>query len=254
MKKIFIDVGGYEGDASLAALDPAFGFDRIYCFEPVKKCADHIKNRIPDPKVEVIHAALADFDGEANLFGPGTVAGSMFSDHQHVDSTRTETCRVIRATDFIKPFIDENAEVYMKLNCEGAEVPIVHDLLMSGTFVKLKNVLLDLDARKIPSLAERLDIIESELAKIQNRNWYYPEEVQYGQQCTFGGIRNWLFVAGAGASGLSRKAASFRYNLSLWNKHEFRGYYKFLLVRLLPGWLMNFYYKHVRPKIYSPVT
>jgi len=247
MKKIFIDVGGYEGDASLAALDPAFSFDKIYCFEPVKKCAGHIQNRIPDARVEVIHAALADFEGEASLFGPGTVAGSMFSDHQHVDNSRTETCRVIRATDFIKPFTDDNAEVYVKLNCEGAEVPIVHDLLMSGTFAKLKSVLLDLDARKIPSLAARLEIIETELAKISDRNWYYPEEVQYGQQCTFGGIRNWLFVAEAG--GVSRKWDSFRYNLDLWNKKEFRGYYKFLFVRKLPPWVMDFYYKHFRQLI-----
>jgi len=251
MKKIFIDVGGYEGDASLAALDPIFGFDQVYCFEPVKKCVDHIQNRISDTRIEVVHAALADFDGEARLFGPGTVAGSLFSDHQHVDNSTVESCKVIRATDFIKPFTDNGAEVYIKLNCEGAEVPIVHDLLMSGTFAKLKSVLLDLDARKIPSLAARLEIVETELAKISDRNWYYPEEVQYGQQCTFGGIRNWLFVAGATTSQGSGKFSSFRYNLALWNKREFRGYYKFLLVRKLPASVMTTYYRYIRPRFHA---
>lgn len=251
MKKIFIDVGGYEGDASLAALDPIFAFDEVYCFEPVKSCAEHIRKRISDPKFEAIPAALADYEGQAQLFGPGTVAGSLFSDHQHVDNSSAEYCRVIRASDFIRPFTEKGDEVYVKLNCEGAEVPIVHDLLLSGTFMKLKSVLLDLDARKIPSLAVRLGFIESELAKIKDRNWYYPEEVQYGQQCTYGGIRNWLFVAGAGASGLSKKLGSLGYNVTLWNKREFRGYYKFLLARKLPSGLMNFYYRHVRPRIYG---
>jgi len=36
MKRIFIDIGGYEGDASLAALDPIFAFAKVYCFDSIK--------------------------------------------------------------------------------------------------------------------------------------------------------------------------------------------------------------------------
>ncbi|MGH8050656.1 MAG: FkbM family methyltransferase [Arenimonas sp.] len=248
MKKILVDVGGYEGDACLAALDPAFDFDVVYCFEPVKKCADSIKIRVSHPKLEVINAALSNFDGNADLFGPGTLAGSLFSDHEHVNSQVAEQCRVVRATGFLLPLVQSGDEIYVKLNCEGAEIPILEDLLDSGVFLKLKSVLLDLDAKKIPSLSERLSKIEEDLAKIESRNWFYPEEVQFGQQCTFGGIRNWLKVSGARAPGVSSKVTSFRYHLSLWNKGEFRGYYKFLLARRLPKFFMIIYYKYLRPK------
>jgi hypothetical protein len=39
MTKIFLDVGGYEGESTWAALDPIFGFDRVFCFEPVSVTA-----------------------------------------------------------------------------------------------------------------------------------------------------------------------------------------------------------------------
>lgn len=251
MKKIFIDVGGYEGDASLAALDPAFGFDKVYCFEPVKECVAFIQKRIANQKIEIIQAALSDFDGEAELFGPGTLAGSLFSDHEHVNAGIAEHCRVVRATTFLAPFVESGADIYMKLNCEGAEIPILEDLLKSGIFSTLKSVLLDLDAKKIPSLAGRLNNIEIELNKIATANWFFPEDVQFGQQCTFGGIRNWLFVAGAAESGISSKMASKGYNYALWNKREFRGYYKFQLVKWIPVPLMKAYYKYMRPRLHG---
>jgi FkbM family methyltransferase len=249
LTKIFIDVGGHQGDASLAALDPIFGFDKVYCFEPVRRCVDFISHRIRDPRFEVRAAALGDVDGTARIYGPGSVAGSFFSDHQHVDPSTVEICDVVRASSTLEPLFAGGARVWMKLNCEGAEVPIVEDLMATGLFARFESVLLDLDARKIPSLADRLRELQAKLDRTPNRNWSYPEEVQYGFQSTFGGIRNWLRVSHAQEHGLGTRWASVRYNTGLWRRREFRGYYKFLVVRRLPQSLMRFYYASIKPRL-----
>ena len=254
MSRIFIDVGGYEGDAVWAALDPLFGFEQVICYEPDAGCAARIRDSIRDPRLTVVAAALSDHAGMAQLYGPGSLAGSLFSDHRDVDGTRTSSCEVHRASDLIARHGSEDATIYLKLNCEGAEVPIVADLLQSGEWTKIRDTLLDLDARKIPSLAAELAAVEAELAKQPVRNWSYPEEVQYGQQGTYGGIRNWLKVRGAIQPGLAARLRSLRFHLQQWRAGRFRGYYKFLIVKRLPASWMAFYYRAIRPRIVGSST
>jgi FkbM family methyltransferase len=249
VSRIFIDIGGYEGDAVWAALDPLFGFECVICYEPDAGCAARIRDSIRDPRLSVVTAALSDHAGMAQLYGPGSLAGSLFSDHRDVDGARTSACEVHRATDLIARHSAEGATIYLKLNCEGAEVPIVADLLRSGEWTKIRDTLLDLDARKIPSLATDLAIVEAELAKQPSRNWSYPEDVQYGQQCTYGGIRNWLKVRGAIQPGFLPRWRSILFHCRQWRARRFRGYYKFLIVKRLPASWMAFYYRSIRPKI-----
>jgi FkbM family methyltransferase len=244
--KIFVDVGGFEGDASRAALDPIFGFTRVICYEPVPTCCESIRRRVQDERFDVVCAALADREGEAALFGPGTVAGSLFRDHRDTLEHSELSCELRLASKELGPWIESGARVFLKLNCEGAEIPILEDLLANNLFSKLTSVLLDFDARKIPSLHDRLARVESQISDLPRKNWYLPEEVQYGWQSTFGGIRNWLRVAGAAERPLLTRLASLRYNAVLWNRGEFRGYYKFLLIRRLPTAITRFYSQHLR--------
>src|SRR5262249_18528295 len=143
---------------------------------------------------------------------------------------------------------------FLKLNCEGAEVPIVEDLVASGWFARIRSVLLDLDARKIPSLGARLNRLLDTLGATDIHNWVFPEDVQYGQQCTFGGIHHWLRVAGAHEVSVGSVWRSGAYHMGLWREGAFRGYYKFLVVRLLPSRMVTFYYRFVRPRIQRDST
>jgi len=246
MTQVFVDVGGFEGDACRAALDPIFGFTHAVCYEPVPHCAEAIRKRIPDPRLEVICAGLADRVGEAMIFSPGTVAGSLFGDHRDATGRPPIPCTLRKVSIELGPWLRDGARDFLKLNCEGSEIPILEDLLATDLFSKITSVLLDLDARKIPSLHGRLARVEQQLAELPLRNWFMPEEVQYGWQSMFGGIRNWLRVSGAAdPSGLAR-LASLRYNATLWRAGEFRGYYKYLLIRRLPPAITHLYYRHLR--------
>ena len=60
----------------------------------------------------------------------------------------------------------------------------------------------------------------------------------------------WITLEG----GFAARVASIRYNIRLWRTKQFRGYYKFVIVRHLPKSLMRFYYASIRPKIVRAQT
>jgi FkbM family methyltransferase len=99
--RIFVDIGGFNGDSTMAALDPLFQFDKVYCFEPVPMLADAINKRIKSPKVTVICGALADRDGSSNLYHAGSLAGSLFADSpEYGASVGTIKVQLIKASRF----------------------------------------------------------------------------------------------------------------------------------------------------------
>lgn len=235
MARIFLDIGGYKGDSLYAALDPVFGFDQIYCFEPVKKLFDKLKN-IRDDRLTVIQAGLFDCSCERTIFHAGTLAGSVYADApRYLEDGHEEMCKFIHAAGFFREEIKQGDVVYMKLNCEGAECSILESLLSSGQSEKLTEALVDFDALKIPSQADRVDQLV-QIMNDQNLPYHTPEEVQYGMINNYGGIRNWLLVTGAAQGGANTKMKSVIYQLKIMLAKDFNGYYKMRVLRKMP-WL-----------------
>jgi FkbM family methyltransferase len=126
-ERVFVDVGGYHGHSSLAALDPIFGFDRVICFEPDPTLAAGIR-RICDPRLKVIEVALSDRDGEADLVGGGQLGASIVDGYTEVFGEVRQTVQTRNAADFLGALIPEGSFVRMKLNCEGSELFIAETL------------------------------------------------------------------------------------------------------------------------------
>jgi FkbM family methyltransferase len=231
MAKIFLDVGGYHGHSAMAGLDPRFGFDRVYCFEPVRSCYDVICKRLSNPRLTVINAGLLDRTATLPIYHAGTLGGSVFADAPDTGGGK-EQCNFIKASDFFSQNIGERDSVWMKLNCEGAECDILENLFESGECRKLTEVLLDIDARKIPSAHPKM-------ARLQNRlehapfSYLYPEEAQYEMVTNYGGIRNWLVVTGAIERGSSAFLKSLVYQGRAALNREVNGYYKIRALRAL---------------------
>src|SRR5206468_10141377 len=91
-----------------------------------------------------------------------------------------EEVQLVRATDWFRQQLRETDEVYMKLNCEGAEANIVEDLLESGTFALLHAVMIDPDVRKIPSQRHRERELRERLADTGFTNYAMEDEVMIG--------------------------------------------------------------------------
>ncbi len=232
MQKVFIDVGGFAGESSCAALDPAFGFQRVFCFEPVRACASLISSTYRSEALEVINAGLLDRTCELPIYFPGTLGASIFADAPVMRgaTAASELSAFLSASEFFRERIGESERVWMKLNCEGSEVAILKDLIRSGEAPKLQEVLIDFDAGKIPSARAGMDELLDVLGTVAF-SFHFPEEVQYGMVNNYGGIHNWLRLTCPIESSARRRMASLLYQVRRALDGRLNGYYKIRLRR-----------------------
>jgi FkbM family methyltransferase len=232
--RVFIDVGGYQGHSTLAALDPIFGFHRIYCFEPVPDLARRLRDTINDCRVVVIQACLSNRDGTALMYHAGTLAGTIFEDGPSYGGEGFEVVvPTISAASFAKSCLAYGDFVRIKLNCEGAEIDIIEDLIQARSEALLENALIDFDARKVASLKARLVGVISQLDTL-GVCYLTPPQCQYGMVTNFGGVRNYLLCSGARKQGLLSTFRSFIYNLKCAFNPEINGYHKMRVLRWVP--------------------
>lgn len=186
-KKIFLDVGGHHGETLEEVLKPDYRFDAVHCFEPQARCYAHItdkfKTDIAAGRLTVHNFGLADFDGARDLFGGESTSegASLFADKKDVDANESETCNFKRAGDFIAEHIAEGDLAVMKLNCEGGEVLILRDLMRSGFFRRLANVMIDFDVRKIPSQQHEQGNLINEMSAAGFNNYTLQRQAMVGK-------------------------------------------------------------------------
>jgi FkbM family methyltransferase len=159
---VFLDVGAHMGQSLRAARTPAFGFDRIVCFEPSPQCWPELE-RVRDCRLQVEHFGLAAETGERVLYDPGSIGASV-----HGERPRTEEAQpahFVRATDWFAANLRATDRVFMKMNCEGSEVDVLEDLLSSGEITKIASALVSFDVRKFPSQAHREAECKARLAQ-----------------------------------------------------------------------------------------
>jgi FkbM family methyltransferase len=192
--KIFLDVGAHEGETVNAVRDPKYAFDRIYCFEPARACWPALE-RVRDERVDICRFGLWNETVTHELYDVGSIGASMFAD-KFADARPRETVQLVRATDWFREHLAADDEIYLKLNCEGAEVDIVEDLVGSGQFSRVRSAMIDPDVRKIPSLAHRERELRVRLADAGLSNYFMEEEVMVGPTHR-ARIQNWLRLAGA---------------------------------------------------------
>lgn len=194
--KVFLDVGANTGQSLRAALDPDCGFDRIVCFEPAKACWPYLK-ALTDRRVRIERFGLWNQTCEKEIFQPGSLGGGLWKKDKGL-SEEKELCRFIKASDWMRDNIAAGDQVYLKLNCEGAECDILDDLLDSGEFEKVAFVMIDFDVRKIAIMKHRQAEIMARLAEFGYPRVATSKEVMVGETHQ-DRIKNWLRLVGAAA-------------------------------------------------------
>jgi FkbM family methyltransferase len=200
--KVFLDVGANDGGTLRAVRDPKYGFHRIYCFEPASSCWAALE-AVRDERVRVCKFGLWNTTSEQILYAPGSGGASLFEE-KFRDEPSTEVCRFVRASEWFRENLKPDDEIFLKLNCEGAECDIAEDLLESKELARVRSIMIDPDVRKIPSLAYREGELLERLAAAKLNNFFMQEEVMVGTT-HHARIQNWLRVAGA-----EERAASTR--------------------------------------------
>jgi hypothetical protein len=178
--------------------DPKYRFDRIVCFEPARSCWPELE-AVRDGRLTVCRFGLWDRTCEHPLYDAGSIGASVFAD-KFAGRPQDEPARFVRATDWFRENLGEGDEIFLKLNCEGAEADIVDDLLESGELARVRSVMIDPDVRKIPSLAYREAELRERLRASRLTNYFMEDEVMVGRTHRER-IQNWLRVAGADEGG-----------------------------------------------------
>jgi FkbM family methyltransferase len=163
--RIFIDVGAHYGETLEVALDPAWGFDRVFLLEPASVCHSLLR-KFRDRRISVHPVALGATNGTATLYGAGLLGGSLFREKRQkarAQEIKTEQIQVVRASEWFETNIPDDAEVFMKFNCEGAECAIIDELLSAGLGPRLTSLYVDFDVRKIDALSHQQAEIERRL-------------------------------------------------------------------------------------------
>ena len=195
--KVFHDVGAHHGETLRAVRDPKLAFGRIYCFEPARSCWEALEG-VVDDRVVVCRYGLWNRTCEHPLYEPGSIGGSLFEDKFSQGPVRStaELCQLVRATEWFRENLDGRDDIFMKLNCEGAECDILEDLLDSGELARVRSVVIDFDVRKIPSLSHRERELRGRLASVGLRNYVLASDVMIGVTHR-NRIQHWLKTAGA---------------------------------------------------------
>lgn len=192
--KVFLDVGAHTGETLRAVRDPKYGFGRIFCFEPSAASREELA-RIHDRRVAICPFGLWNETGEHLLHDSGSLGASLFADKFRTQRPG-ERARFVRATEWFQANLDQDDEIYLKLNCEGAEFDIVEDLLDSGELANVRSVMIDPDVRKIPSQAHREHEVVERLREAGLANYVFEQDVMIGTTHRER-IQNWLRRAGA---------------------------------------------------------
>jgi FkbM family methyltransferase len=192
--KVFLDVGAHNGSTLLAVRDPKYAFDRIFCFEPSAACWPALET-IRDERVTVCRFGLWSKTCQLMLHDTGSIGASLFAE-KFRSPRHAEPALFVRATEWFRANLAHTDEIYLKLNCEGAEFDIVEDLLDSGELTCVHSAMIDPDVRKVPSRAHRERDVVARLRASGLTNYAFEQDVMVGATHR-DRIQNWLRVAGA---------------------------------------------------------
>jgi len=135
--KVFIDVGAHDGSSVAAALDGGYAFDRIVSAEPDPDMVAHLEARfaaeIASGLYQVAPVGLSNRNGSAQLFGDNTRGGaSVIAGKFAGDNRNAREIVLIDWPTFKTQYGLDGARLWIKINAEGAEIPILESIVAEG--------------------------------------------------------------------------------------------------------------------------
>lgn len=182
---IFLDVGGYRGETLLEVIKPRYDFDVIHTFEPVSSNCKIIHDTIKDSRVIVHEYGLWNKTCEYTIYDAGSPGGTLFKEKFTGGRKRrsnTDTiCSFVKASEWFENNINNTDRVIMKINCEGAEVDIINDLLSSNKYDMVYNLMIDFDVRKIRGKETLEKETISKLNRLNKTNFFTHKQAMKGK-------------------------------------------------------------------------
>ena len=157
---IFLDVGAHEGQTLEEAV--RYDFDRIFAFEPMMPQYLELARKFGD-RAECVNVGLGDATERRPVYGSNdNLEASIYPEKDDLDAGAVSECDFWEASMFLRNNIPDGVPVFVKLNCEGSEIPILRNLIASGEIHRITSILVDFDCQHIPGM-------EDEEARVRRR-------------------------------------------------------------------------------------
>ena len=159
--RYYIDLGVYDGDFLEKAISYFSPFDKYIGFEPVPQMCQEARERFKDnPKIVINESAASNKDndkakfyinfsgkkGSANTKGDCIGPGSTLRLDKTTGNIKDDKFIYVTEIDFAK-YLEENFEeeddIVLKINIEGAEYPLFKHLISSGSIKYINKIYCD---------------------------------------------------------------------------------------------------------------
>lgn len=165
-----IDVGSCVGVFIDDCLEK-YDVEQIYAFEPLAANYSHLREKYRDNKrVEILQKAVSNFSGAAQFYKKPYVkkfwgvpyfvrydfagnAGSSLKQKSNVSERNSDSVEVVKLSDFIRERDLGKIDI-LKIDSEGSEYDILHDLLDAGLMDRIDKVYFEDHVRKVSGLSE----------------------------------------------------------------------------------------------------
>ena len=184
---MFIDVGGHLGETLEEAVRPKWRFDRLYVVEPASVCLPSIE-RFADQRVQIVHAGWGPTDATAELHDPGEIGASIHAGKAL--TVQVETIQVLDAGAWCAENLRDSDEVWLKVNCEGAECDVLDRVIDAGQMSRIDHLVVHFDVEKIPGMEHRSDDLRRRL-DASGVEWIEARSILFGRSHALK-TANWL--------------------------------------------------------------
>lgn len=190
---VSLDVGAHDGQTLEEVTKPHYPFDRIYAFEPMPREFGHLVDRFGDvDHVTLCPYGLAGKTGTLAVYGTNDeMEASLYAAKTDVDETVVTECEFVAAGEWFHLHVTVEDTVIVKLNCEGAEVDILDDLIDSEAIGMVDHVMIDFDIRKVEGEDRQEARVLSRLRQIGFDRYATAKQVMVGKTHQ-DRIANWL--------------------------------------------------------------
>lgn len=161
-RRVFLDVGAHIGETLQEAIEPRWGFDAIYSFEPVASNLQYLE-RFRDSRVELVPCGWWTSNTQMPIFQPGEIGASIHMEKSNTSAS--ELCSFIDAAEWLRANTAATDQIWLKLNCEGAECDIIDRLHELGMLERIDHLLVHFDVEKVPGQEARADPARALLAQ-----------------------------------------------------------------------------------------
>jgi FkbM family methyltransferase len=195
LEKVFVDIGAHTGSSAVEALSKKYNFDRVISVEPdlemVKILRTKLGDFIREGRYDVAPYGLSHNCRETILFGNNSGGGaSLFRNKSRVQSSISQKIILRDWTFFVEDYRLANSLLFIKMNCEGAEVEIVNSIL-SSEHKNIISMVIDFDIIKVPFGAwKKWNAIRK--LRSSNIQFFLSEDI-FVKNSSRIAFENWLF-------------------------------------------------------------